>query len=199
MAVPFRTISRAATVTAAAYPFLPERVATRFDAEGRPRGASSRMSAAVLFPAMMLGLQVSNHRLGAWPGGRDRQERGSRAQARDGAIALIELGLLPAHLAILAAAAGIPVDMRAVTRGASGALLVVLGNVLPKLRRNGLIGIRTPWTPADPTVWEQTHRVGGYLITAAGLVTLASLPARGRRADRLPVGATLTSSTAYSS
>lgn len=206
MTFPFRAISRAATITAAvasasAYPLLPKRVATRFDAEGRPSRYSSRTSAAVQLPAVMLGLQTLNDRVGAWPGGRDREDRASGAQAREQAVALVELALLPAHLAILAGGVGLSVNMRAVNRGVFGVLMVTLGNVLPKLPRNGLIGIRTPWTLADPAVWERTHRLGGYLLTAAGLMSLAVLPARGRLAARLPMAATLSAvglSAAYS-
>ena len=72
---------------------------------------------------------------------------------------------------------------------------------MPRLPRNGLVGIRTPWTMADPAVWERTHRVGGYLVAAAGLASLASLPATNRRAARLPMIATLSAvglSVAYS-
>ncbi|MGI8825251.1 MAG: SdpI family protein, partial [Chloroflexota bacterium] len=133
--------------------------------------------------------KILNDRLGAWPGSRDREDIDSGVQARDQAIGLVELALLPAHLAILANGAGIPVDMSRMLRGVYGLLMIALGNVMPKLPRNGLVGIRTPWTLADPSVWERTHRVGGYLITAAGLVSLASLPAAGKRAARLPVAA----------
>ncbi len=45
---------------------------------------------------------------------------------------------------------------------------------------------------ANPAVWERTHRLGGYLVTAAGLVSLMTLPASGRRATRLPLVAVLT-------
>ncbi|MDQ2740682.1 MAG: DUF1648 domain-containing protein, partial [Chloroflexota bacterium] len=196
MTTPFRSASLTATVTAAvasalAYPFLPNRVATHFDAEGRPDSFSSRTAAAVLFPAMMLGIQLLNDRLGTWPGGRDREDRDSGVRARDEAIALVELALLTAHLAILANAAGLPVDMRRLPRAVYGVLMIGLGNAMPKLPRNGLVGIRTPWTLADPAVWERTHRLGGYLVTAAGLASLASLPAGGKRAARLPTIATL--------
>ncbi|MDQ2744008.1 MAG: SdpI family protein [Chloroflexota bacterium] len=206
MTFPSRTTSLAATTTAAAasalaYPFLPNRIATHFDDDGRPDRYSSRASAAVLFPAMMLGMQVLNDRLGAWPGGRDRPDRESGVRARDGAVAMVELALLPAHVAILAKAAGLPIDMRAVNRGVFVVLMVALGNVLPKLPRNGLIGIRTPWTLADPIVWERTHRVGGYLVTAAGLVSLASLSGSGKAAARVPTIASFSAvglSVAYS-
>lgn len=53
------------------------------------------------------------------------------------------------------------------------------------------MGIRTPWTLADPAVWERTHRLGGYLCAAAGLVSLASLPLTGPRAARIPTLAIL--------
>lgn len=91
--------------------------------------------------------------------------------------------------------------MSRLPRGIYGVLMIAMGDVLPKLPRNGLVGIRTPWTLADPTVWERTHRLGGYLLTAAGLMSLTSLPARGRRAARLPMLATLAAvgiSSAYS-
>lgn len=196
MTFPSRVVSMGATAaaaaaSAAAYPCLPPRVATHFDMEGRPDGYSSRLRAAVLMPVMMLGIQVINDRLGGWPGGRDRDSRESGARARDEAVALTEMGLLQAHLAVLGTGAGVPINMSRVNRGVFGALLVALGNVLPRLPRNGLVGIRTPWTLTDPAVWERTHRLGGYLVTAAGLATLASLPLSGKRASRIPVIAAL--------
>lgn len=206
MTFPFRTISYAATGCAAvasalAYPFLPERVATHFDADGRPDRESSRRSAALQLPALMAALAVLNDLLAAWPGSRDREDRDSGVRARDQAIALTELALLPSHLSLLARGVGMRVDPPRITRAVNAALIVALGNLLPRLPRNGLVGIRTPWTLADPTVWERTHRVGGYLVSAAGLVSLLSLPASGRRASRLSSAAILTAvglSAAYS-
>jgi uncharacterized membrane protein len=196
MTFPSRTISLAATATAAAasalaYPLLPKRVATHVDVDGRPDRFSSRESAALTFPAVMMGLIVLNDRIGTWPGSRDREDGDSGVHVRDKAIGLVDLGLLQAHLATLARGIGVPFDASRVDRGVYGMLMIALGNLMPKLPRNGLIGIRTPWTLADPTVWERTHRLGGYLCTIAGLVTLASLPAAGKRAARLSGAALL--------
>jgi immunity protein, SdpI family len=190
MTFPPRTTSLAATATAAAasaiaYPFLPRRVATHFDADGQADRYSSRAAAALTLPAVMTAFTVVNRRLGGWPGSKDREDSASGAQTRDEAIGLIEVALLPAHLAVLANGIGVPVDTSRIPRVVYGVLMIALGNVMPKLPRNGIIGIRTPWTLADPVVWERTHRLGGYLVTASGLVTLVSLPAGGKRAERL--------------
>jgi uncharacterized membrane protein len=48
--------------------------------------------------------------------------------------------------------------------------------VLPRARPNWFFGIRTPWTLTNDRVWTRTHRVGGYAMTAAGLlVVLAAI------------------------
>jgi uncharacterized membrane protein len=196
MTFPSRSTSLAATAAAAAasalaYPFLPDRVATHVDDDGQPDRYGSRAAAVLGLPALMLGMTLLNDRLGAWPGGTDREDGASGARARDEAIGLVEMALVAAHLGVLANGLGVPVDMSRVSRGVYGVLMIGLGNLMPRLPRNGLVGIRTPWTLADPAVWERTHRVGGYLVTAAGLASLVSVPASGKRAARLPTIATL--------
>ncbi|MGQ9480989.1 SdpI family protein [Chloroflexus sp.] len=55
-------------------------------------------------------------------------------------------------------------------------LIVVLGNELGRVTPNYFVGIRTPWTVADPDVWRKTHRVGARLFVAGGgLAALSSL------------------------
>jgi uncharacterized membrane protein len=50
--------------------------------------------------------------------------------------------------------------------------MIVLGNFLGKIRRNFWLGIRTPWTLSSDIVWERTHRLGGWLFVASGLLGL---------------------------
>jgi uncharacterized membrane protein len=53
-----------------------------------------------------------------------------------------------------------------------GVILVLVGNVLPRLRPNSALGIRTRWTLRDQSVWMKTHRAGGYLVFIFGLALI---------------------------
>jgi uncharacterized membrane protein len=78
------------------------------------------------------------------------------------------------HVAVVGAALGWPISITRLAPLAVGALLVILGNLLPRFRSNFFMGIRTPWTLSSDTVWNRTHRLGGYLMVAAGLLMVVS-------------------------
>jgi uncharacterized membrane protein len=183
------SVIAATVVSVVAFPFLPEHVPTHFDADGEPDRYSSRLSAAVSMPVFMAALHVAGRVFGGWPGMHDRINEDSAARSVEDAIGMVELSMLPAHGATVARALGAPVDMDRTMQLSIGMLFLALGNRLPKLPRNGLVGIRTPWTLRDPAVWERTHRVGGYLLMAAGLVNLLSIGLRGKRAMVMSIGA----------
>ena len=51
---------------------------------------------------------------------------------------------------------------------------VALGNMLPTIKPNYFIGIRTPSTLENQDVWNKTHRFSGKLWVALGLLGIAS-------------------------
>lgn len=53
-----------------------------------------------------------------------------------------------------------------------GAMLVVMGLSMGRLRSNFFIGIRSPWTLCSERSWRLTHRYGGILFAALGLVVV---------------------------
>jgi SdpI/YfhL protein family len=56
---------------------------------------------------------------------------------------------------------------------AAAALLVLVGNTLGKVRHNDVFGVRTPWTLADPRVWDKTQRFTGRLMVTGALILAA--------------------------
>jgi len=51
-----------------------------------------------------------------------------------------------------------------------GLLFAVLGNYFQAIKPNYFIGIRTPWTLENETVWKKTHALGGKLWLAGGIL-----------------------------
>ena len=53
---------------------------------------------------------------------------------------------------------------------ALGISIILIGYILPKCRRNGFIGIRTPATLIDDDVWFKTHKFFGKLFIIWGCI-----------------------------
>jgi uncharacterized membrane protein len=73
-------------------------------------------------------------------------------------------------LVTTAAALGATIDITLVVFVAVGMLFIVIGNYLPKVRPNYMVGIRTPWTLTSDLSWDRTHRIGGRLFVLEGIV-----------------------------
>ncbi len=51
------------------------------------------------------------------------------------------------------------------------AVLLVIGNYLPKCRQNHTIGVRIPWTLGSEENWSMTHRFAGKCSVIAGIIS----------------------------
>jgi uncharacterized membrane protein len=89
-------------------------------------------------------------------------------------VAMVGFTSLVAILVLLEAS-GVNVHLNEVIFGALGALFIVIGNYLGKVRKNFFLGIRTPWTLASDEVWARTHRIAGRLFVLYGLIMLAGM------------------------
>lgn len=79
------------------------------------------------------------------------------------------------HALILWAAFSRPLNMPRSLMGALFLFLILMGNVLGKVKRNFYIGMRTPWTLASEKVWYATHRFAAKAFVAAGFLGLLSV------------------------
>ena len=62
----------------------------------------------------------------------------------------------------------------------AGIGLMLMGNYMPKCRRNKTVGLKLSWALASDDNWNRTHRFGGRVMFACGviLLALAFVPAR---------------------
>lgn len=53
-----------------------------------------------------------------------------------------------------------------------GLAFIVIGNYMPQIKDNYFLGVKTPWTLADPEVWRRTHRLTGVVWAVAGVLII---------------------------
>ena len=145
---------------------LPAEVTTHWGLDGEPDGWSSRTLAVALLPAIGIGLALM---LSVLPRIDPRRESYELHGGTYWFVANASLVFLAAvHVAAIGANLGWPIRMDRLVGIGAGGLLIVIGNLMTRMRPNWFMGIRTPWTLSSETVWRKTHRVGGYAFVAAG-------------------------------
>jgi hypothetical protein len=55
-----------------------------------------------------------------------------------------------------------------------GAVLVAIGNLLPRTRPNVAVGVRTARTLTNAQLWQQVNRAGGYATVGLGIVIVVT-------------------------
>ncbi len=178
-----------------AYPQLPAEVATHFDAQGNPNGWSSPLMAVLLGPGLALLL------LGVFavlPHIDPRRANYALLGPTYWSIVNAVVVLLAAvHFLVLGKALGWQVDMTRTAGVGIGALFILMGNLMSRIRPNWFMGIRTPWTLSSETVWRKTHRFGGFAFAIGGLgvlvTSLLNVPWLRSAAFGVAIGAGLSS------
>ncbi|ESU71269.1 membrane protein [Geobacillus thermopakistaniensis] len=161
----------------AALPYLPDQVAIHWNAAGEADGFSNKWVGAFLPPLLMTGLLIF---MSALPKFDPKKANYSRFQKSYRIVnAALSCFFLALHAVTLAYNLGFSIDVGAVMPLGIGGLFLVIGNYMPKIKHNYFIGIRTPWTLASETVWHKTHRLGGKVFTAMGILSMLTAFWRG--------------------
>jgi uncharacterized membrane protein len=154
------------------YGLLPEIVPMHWNVQGRVDGYGPRWQLSVLSPgliALMWVLLLALPRIDPLRESYKRFE-GTYFLVVNALIAF--MGLV--HVIAIGAALGWPISIPGAIGAATGVMFMILGNEMGRFQPNWFMGIRTPWTLANPDVWRRTHRVGGRVFVLAGLALVLS-------------------------
>ena len=169
---PMLLIAIAVAVSLAVYSQLPDRVPTHWNARGEVDGWSSRAFGAFLIPVIMILMAVLTPLV---PKLDPRRSNYAKFETTYWfTINLVLTFMLGVHFMTLAITLGADIPVERVIPFGVGALFAIIGNVMPRTRSNWSFGIRTPWTLSSDRVWERTHRIGGYLMVAGGVIVMAA-------------------------
>jgi uncharacterized membrane protein len=186
-AVALGSLALAAGLSGVVFERLPSRVATHFDLHGNADGFMPREAAAFFLPAFAFVLWALLRLAPRILPASERRRLGERTMPFIAAVKAVFLSVL--HLAVLAFALVPGFSLMTTIWLGVGAAYAALGLVLPRVRRNGLVGIRTPWTLASDENWARTHRVAGYAMIAAGLLAAIAGTLGGATGAALAIGA----------
>ncbi len=153
-----------------AYPQMPERMASHWNAAGEVNGYSPRLWGVFLVPLIYAGLVLL---FIAIP--RIDPLRANIAQFRryyDGFVYVFSVFFLGVYLQTILWNAGLRVSPNVLFPLGLGLLFFYMGILCEHARRNWFIGIRTPWTLSSENVWNKTHRIGAKLFKIAGIISI---------------------------
>jgi uncharacterized membrane protein len=135
--------------------------------DGQPNGFAPKEIGLLMLPVVVVGIAVLLTVIPRIEPRRANLERSGKAYGATWIGVVTLLGAI--HVLIVAVALGARLDVGRLVLIAVGALFVLVGNYLPTIRPNYLMGIRTPWTLTSDLSWVRTHRVGGRLFVIEGL------------------------------
>lgn len=176
-----------------AYPHLPERMASHWGAGGEVNGYMPKDVMFLLLPAMTLVFAALLRFLPSI----DPLKANVAAfmPEYERFIAVFASFMLYIQALTIAWNLGVAFDMMTALAPAFAILYYRIGVLLGQTKQNWWIGVRVPWTLSSPAVWEKTHRLGGRLFKASGVIALTA-PAFGQYGI-IPVIAPILASTAY--
>ncbi len=171
-------------ITTCFMPFLPDKVPTHYNVHGKIDRYGSKFTyfiIAISLCAIIVVLRLSVAYIMKKPYSSDKE----KAHALSNAKVLFYLGmgisafesiiifvvLYSAYLESKTGSATAKLDINKIVVMAFGIAFILMGNILPKTRLNGTIGIRTKWSMANEKTWAATHQTGGIMMIIAGIVT----------------------------
>lgn len=146
---------------------IPEIIPTHFNIEGKPDAYSNKVFGTMLLPFINGVVYLI---LLFLPRMDPRYNNYSKFNKTYRAIRMVVL-LFMSFLSIAVVQIALKGSVFSVRLISVVAFLMIaaLGYFLPGVKSNFFVGIRTPWTLSNETVWKKTHELGGKVFLYGGI------------------------------
>ena len=148
---------------------LPEKFPIHFNAAGEVDGWSSKAVGVFVMPLILVAAQ--------WLCALGSLKMDPKANNLNDKVMGLVLWIIPAISVLMNAlvyctALGVDMNVQIIVPLLIGLLMVIIGNWLPKCKQTYTLGIKLPWTLADETNWNRTHRFAGPIWVVCGMVIM---------------------------
>lgn len=150
------------------YPRLPDTIVTHWDGNGVPNGWASKMTGAVIFPGILVLVNLAFPLLLKT----DPKYTNMNEKVKQLLHWLIPIISIFCSGSTLAAALGQDVKVNLIAPMFVGLLFTAIGNYLPKTTQSYTVGIKLPWTLNSEENWNKTHRMAGFLWVIGGIAMI---------------------------
>lgn len=164
-----------------AYPFLPDQIPAHYGMDNQVTRWGNK-SETFIFPIITLVFGFFMY-IGA-KGAAEQEKKGNGTGKNNSTITFIAgilsilvfdiltLYFLYADFHQVENLNDVPFSLTKISFGCLGIALIILGNIMPKLKRNSLIGLRTSWSMKNDVVWKKSQRFCGILFMLSGIIIL---------------------------
>ena len=146
---------------------LPEQMPIHFGVNGEADGWTSTVNAVVFLPLLLLVI----HFVGVFAVRKDKRQNHKAMQITYWLVPILSLYV---NALTYSMALGYKIGGKTNIFPAIfvSILMIWIGNYMPKITPNRRLGVKLPWTLADEDNWLATHRFGGKVFVALGVVGL---------------------------
>ena len=155
------------------YPLMPEKIAIHWNLQGQVDGYASKFPGLFILPSLFVGIALLLITIPKVDPLKENIEKFRKYY--DGFIILFSAFMVFIHLYVISWNIGIRISPNIVLPLGFGILFFYCGILCENAKRNWFIGIRTPWTLSSERVWEKTHKIGGRLFKACGIISIVGL------------------------
>lgn len=155
------------------YPYMPEKMASHWDANGSVDGYMPKLwglfllpvISAILFLVYMLIPKIDPLK------GNIEKFRGHF----DVSILLLFVFLFYVHMLTMLWNLSYRFNIIQLLAPAFGLIIYYAGIMMENAKQNWFIGVRTPWTLSSEVVWDKTNKLAGKLFKVAGVLAAMGL------------------------
>lgn len=149
---------------------LPDSIAIHFGLDNEANGWSSKPVAVFVIPIVMVAL----HLICLAVTSVDPKYKNIGKKPIEIAFWIIPVISLVMCVVVYGSALDVNIDIGFICNLLMGVLLIILGNVMPKVKQNYSFGIKNPWTLDDADNWNRSNRLGGWCMVIAGVIITIS-------------------------
>ncbi|MFC1615487.1 SdpI family protein [Patescibacteria group bacterium] len=165
-------------ITLAVYPCLPAKIPSHWNIAGNIDGYMSKNLAVIFFPAIILGIYLLMVGLPFIDPLKKNIEKSADAYFWLRTILVSFFSALYLFMIYAGLTGGAGTAINLFIMPLIGLMVVAMGFLMPKFKKNYFVGIRTPWTLESEEVWDKTHQRAQKWFIGAGLLLIVSSPFR---------------------